>query len=139
MASLQMTRPSMPEPQRAADSPNVANTSNIPMKNGEIEEMLAHKRPKEEQESEGNWVLKKVKAESAHNAMFEYPMTPMQTDVNTQFKIKSERNSYYGSDESRFTLQLRPLEEDHNHIEQMIEELLHYGSIELCSYPTQAL
>ncbi|CAH8363168.1 unnamed protein product [Eruca vesicaria subsp. sativa] len=33
---------------------------------------------------------------------------------------------------------LRPLEEDH--IEQMIEELLHYGSIELCSVlPTQSL
>ncbi|CAL9231512.1 unnamed protein product [Arabidopsis halleri] len=32
----------------------------------------------------------------------------------------------------------RPLEEDH--IEQMIEELLHYGSIELCSVlPTQTL
>lgn len=32
----------------------------------------------------------------------------------------------------------RPLEEDH--IEQMIEELLHYGSIELCSVlPTQSL
>ncbi|AES73570.2 protein PPLZ02 [Medicago truncatula] len=31
---------------------------------------------------------------------------------------------------------IKPLEEDH--IEQMIEELLHYGSIELCSvFPTQ--
>ncbi|XP_057739521.1 protein PPLZ02-like [Arachis stenosperma] len=28
---------------------------------------------------------------------------------------------------------IKPLEEDHNHIEQMIQELLHYGSIELCS------
>lgn len=36
--------------------------------------------------------------------------------------------------------QFKPLEEDHNHIEQMIEELLHYGSIELCSViPQQAL
>ena len=34
--------------------------------------------------------------------------------------------------------QFKPLEEDH--IEQMIEELLHYGSIELCSVITpQAL
>ena len=34
--------------------------------------------------------------------------------------------------------QFKPLEEDH--IEQMIEELLHYGSIELCSViPPQAL
>ncbi|KAK8543096.1 hypothetical protein V6N13_136364 [Hibiscus sabdariffa] len=31
------------------------------------------------------------------------------------------------------TQQFKALEEDHNHIEQMIEELLHYGSIELCS------
>ena len=29
------------------------------------------------------------------------------------------------------TQQFKPLEEDH--IEQMIEELLHYGSIELCN------
>ncbi|CAL0305729.1 unnamed protein product [Lupinus luteus] len=34
--------------------------------------------------------------------------------------------------------QFKPLEEDH--IEQMIEELVHYGSIELCSvFPSQAL
>ncbi|GMJ11117.1 ethylene and salt inducible 3 [Hibiscus trionum] len=31
------------------------------------------------------------------------------------------------------TQQFKALEEDHNHIEQMIEELLHYGSIELCN------
>ncbi|TKY74777.1 PPLZ02 protein [Spatholobus suberectus] len=100
MASLQMTRPSLPEPQRVA-SPNViTSASNFPVKSGEIETMLPQKRQEEEQESEGNWVFKKVKVESAQ--------------------------------------QFKPLEEDH--IEQMIEELLHYGSIELCSViPPQAL
>ncbi|KAJ1413138.1 DNA-binding domain superfamily [Sesbania bispinosa] len=107
MASLQMTRQTqslLPEPQRATVSPNVISTTNIPMKSGETDAMmLPQKRQqvKEEQESEGNWVFKKVKVESSHQ-------------------------------------QFMPLEEDH--IEQMIEELLHYGSIELCSViPPQAL
>ncbi|KAJ1376574.1 DNA-binding domain superfamily [Sesbania bispinosa] len=91
-------------PQRTTVSPNVISTTNIPMKSGETDAMmLPQKRQqvKEEQESEGNWVFKKVKVESSHQ-------------------------------------QFMPLEEDH--IEQMIEELLHYGSIELCSViPPQAL
>ncbi|XP_027356544.1 protein PPLZ02-like [Abrus precatorius] len=99
MASLQMTRPSLPEPQRV-DSPNVISTSNFAMKSSETDTMLPQKRQQEEQESEGNWVFKKVKVESSQ--------------------------------------QFKPLEEDH--IEQMIEELLHYGSIELYSViPPQAL
>ncbi|XP_028782678.1 protein PPLZ02-like [Neltuma alba] len=88
VASLQMTRPSLPEPQRVASSPHTdVSASNS---SGTV---LPRKRAHEEQESEANWVMKKVKVET-----------------NQQFK---------------------PLEEDH--IEQMIEELLDYGSIELCS------
>ncbi|KAI9106765.1 hypothetical protein K1719_022293 [Acacia pycnantha] len=91
VASLQMTRPSLPEPQRVVFSPHTdVQTSNS------VETVLPpRKREQEEQEesSEANWVMKKVKVETS-----------------PQFK---------------------PLEEDH--IEQMIEELLYYGSFELCS------
>ena len=94
MASLQMTRPSLPEPQRVA-SPNVISTSSLATKTGQSDAMLPEKRPlMEDQETEANWVMKKVKVE------------------NNQVQFKT-------------------LEEDH--IEQMIEELLYYGSIELCS------
>ncbi|KAE9609260.1 hypothetical protein Lal_00020064 [Lupinus albus] len=100
MASLQMT---MPEPRSVmASTNNAISTSNLlPMKGSETDAMLLPlKREQEEQETEGNWVLKKVKVESSQ--------------------------------------QFKPLEEDH--IEQMIEELLHYGSIELCSvFPSQAV
>ncbi|OIW14984.1 hypothetical protein TanjilG_30703 [Lupinus angustifolius] len=93
MASLQMTKPSLPEPQRVITSPNNESESDAML-------LLPKKREQEEQETEGKWVFKKVKVESPQ-----------------QFKA---------------------LEEDH--IEQMIEELLHYGSIELCSvFPPQTL
>ncbi|OIV96466.1 hypothetical protein TanjilG_07858 [Lupinus angustifolius] len=104
MASLQMTMASpLPEPRSVTASPNnVISTSNLlPMKGSETDAMsLPSKREQEEQETEGNWVYKKVKVESSQ--------------------------------------QFKPLEEDH--IEQMIQELLHYGSIELCSvFPSQAV
>ncbi|KAI4337271.1 hypothetical protein L6164_015707 [Bauhinia variegata] len=96
MASLQMTRPSLTEPQRVS-LPNVISTSksNLAEKSGETNTMLPEKRPLAvaEQESEANWVVNKVKVENIQ--------------------------------------QFKPLEEDH--IEQMIAELLDYGSIELCS------
>ena len=75
----------------------ISTTSKLPAENSVGVTMLPQKRPQEEQEeesSDGNWVLKKVKVESEYHQQF------------------------------------KPLEEDH--IEQMIEELLHYGSIELC-------
>ncbi|CAL0327184.1 unnamed protein product [Lupinus luteus] len=92
MASLQITKPSLPEPHRVITSPNNESESDAML--------IPQKREQEEQETEGKWVFKKVKVESSQ--------------------------------------QFKPLEEDH--IEQMIEELLHYGSIELCSvFPPQAL
>ncbi|XP_012571594.2 protein PPLZ02-like [Cicer arietinum] len=99
MASLQMTRPSFQESQRESSQSNIISTSNVSMKSSEeidhTTTMLPQKRHElEKQESEGNWVFKKVKVENSQQ--------------------------FY-----------KPLEEDH--IEQMIEELLHYGSIELCS------
>ena len=106
MASLQMTRQSIQEPQRVPNSvPSIVSfkttTANSTVKISESDAMLSQKRPHEEQGSEANWVFKKVKAESAPQ-------------------------------------QFKPLEEDH--IEQMIEELLDYGSIELSSViPTQAI
>ncbi|KAK4274477.1 hypothetical protein QN277_017688 [Acacia crassicarpa] len=98
MASLQMTRPTVPEPVRATSSPNVvststSNSSSLKSRGTNIT-MLGEKKAKEEaEESEAKWGVKKVKVESGE--------------------------------------QFKPLEEDH--IEQMIEELLDYGSIELCS------
>ncbi|XP_028799115.1 ethylene-responsive transcription factor ERF003 [Neltuma alba] len=100
MASLQMTRPTVPEPLRVT-SPNVvststSNSSTVKRRENNIT-MLEGKTAKEEkeetEESEAKWGVKKVKVESGE--------------------------------------QFKPLEEDH--IEQMIEELLDYGSIELCS------
>ncbi|TKY58098.1 Ethylene-responsive transcription factor ERF003 [Spatholobus suberectus] len=105
MASLQMTRQALAsEPQRAPSVPNATSTttpSNFSGKSDQTRVVLPHKRPEEEQESEANRGVKRVKAVE---------------NVPLQFK---------------------PLEEDH--IEQMIEELLDYGSIELCSViPPQA-
>ncbi|KAK2445936.1 Protein pplz02 [Trifolium repens] len=95
MASLQITRPiSLQQPQRESSQSIINSTNNVPMKNSE--EVDTTMRHEEVNESEGNWVFKKVKVENSQ-----------------QF--------------------IKPLEEDHNHIEQMIQELLHYGSIELCS------
>lgn len=94
MASLQMTRPPVPEPPRVT-SPNVVSTSTITSSSVKSREtditMLGRKKAKEaeEEESEAKWGVKKVES-------------------GEHFK---------------------PLEEDH--IEQMIEELLDYGSIEL--------
>lgn len=112
MASLQITRPSMAESQsQRASSPNVMistttsnSNSNTTMKSikSETNTMLLPQK-RHEEESEGNWVFKKVKVENGGQ-------------------------------------QFEPLEEDLDHIEQMIEELLHYGSIELCSViPPQSL
>lgn len=89
MASLQMTRPSYPEPQN--QNFLVPTSSSTTMSS-----VLGHKREKEEQEQKDEKNKKKVKVECGGEEM--------------EFKI---------------------LEEDH--IEQMIEELLYYGSIELCS------
>ncbi|KAJ7958541.1 Ethylene-responsive transcription factor [Quillaja saponaria] len=59
-------------------------------------------------------------------------------ETNTQFPEKrlmaeqeAESNWVVKKVKVENALQFKPLEEDH--IEQMIEELLHYGSIELCS------
>ncbi|RDX98388.1 Ethylene-responsive transcription factor ERF003, partial [Mucuna pruriens] len=108
MASLQMTRQALAsEPQRTT-TPSVPNATsnttltNFSVKSGQTHAVLPHKRPEEQQESEANRGVKRVK--SVENV----------------------------------PLQFKPLEEDH--IEQMIEELLDYGSIELCSvFPPQAL
>ena len=91
MASLQMTRPSLPEPQRMVSSPNNIEVS---ASSNSVDTDFSRKRGHEEkEESEDDWVMKKVKVESSQ--------------------------------------QFKSLEEDH--IEQMIEELLYYGSFELCS------
>ncbi|KAF5456788.1 ethylene-responsive transcription factor ERF003-like [Juglans microcarpa x Juglans regia] len=101
MASLQMTKSSLQEPQKAALPP--ANTSSFPAGNHfEIGTRSPDKTLVAEQETEINWVIKKVKVENQNPQQF------------------------------------KPLEDDH--IEQMIQELVHYGSIELCSVvPPQAL
>ncbi|XP_061363883.1 protein PPLZ02-like [Gastrolobium bilobum] len=99
IASLQMIRQKLPEPQRVASVPNVittTTTSNFNVNSRETDTVLSHKRPKQEQELEDNMVFKKV------------------TSVDSAPQ------------------QFKPLEEDH--IEQMIEELLDYGSIELCCH-----
>lgn len=94
MASLQMAKTSpIQEPQKPQTS-YVSSTNGIVGKPTEMGMNLPEKRPVAEQESEANWVVKKVKVESSQ-----------------QF--------------------IKPLEDDH--IEQMIQELIHYGSIELCS------
>jgi hypothetical protein len=100
MASLQMTKPSLQEPQNAP-LPRANSTGCCTA--GKAAEMGLRSPDKTlvtEQETEANWVVKKVQVE------------------NTQ--------------------QFKPLEDDH--IEQMIQELIHYGSIELCSvFPPQTL
>ncbi|VVB16795.1 unnamed protein product [Arabis nemorensis] len=73
-------------------------------------------------------------------------------DTDCDISVRVERNDQFKSGGVTETTEIkweedvnnnmqqsfRPLEEDH--IEQMIEELLHYGSIELCSVlPTQTL
>ena len=93
MASLQLTKQSLHEPQKPPTS-HVATTTSIAGKVGESGQWSPEKRPVTVQQPEANWVVKKV-----------------QVDSNTQ--------------------QFKPLEDDH--IQQMIEELLDYGSIELCS------
>lgn len=99
MASLQMTKPSLQEPQNPP-MPHANTAGCTAGKPTEMGSRLPDKTLENEQETEANWVVKKVQAE------------------NTQ--------------------QFKPLEDDH--IEQMIQELLHYGSIELCSVvPPQAL
>ena len=99
MASLQITKQSIHEPQRASPSHGVSGKGileNVP----EMGTWQSEKKPIVVTGEEMNWVVKKVQVE------------------NTQ--------------------QFKPLEDDH--IEQMIEELLDYGSIELCSVvPTKAM
>ncbi|KAF3971476.1 hypothetical protein CMV_004927 [Castanea mollissima] len=100
MASLQMTKPSLQEPQKAPLL-HANTTSGITGKNiNEMGTQFPDKTLMLDQETEANWVVKKVQVES--------------------------------------TQQFKPLEDDH--IEQMIQELVHYGSIELRSVvPPQAL
>ncbi|MED6111678.1 hypothetical protein PIB30_054547 [Stylosanthes scabra] len=112
MASLQLARQpsSQQDPQRVMvpinDNHNNSTNNNYSSKVIKISEkgdsiVSSRKRTHDDeeevvkQESEANWVVKKVKG---------------MDQIGPQFK---------------------PLEEDH--IDQMIEELLHYGSIELCS------
>ncbi|KAK9280230.1 hypothetical protein L1049_013917 [Liquidambar formosana] len=92
MASLQMTKPSLHEPQQAPSS-QVFAANGIAGKTNEMGMWPPEKRAMVAQQPEANWVMKKVQVES--------------------------------------TQQFKPLEDDH--IQQMIEELLDYGSIELCS------
>ena len=93
MASLQMTKPLVQEPQKAP-SPHVITTNSFAGKTIEMGMWLPEKEPVADLEVDPNWFMKKVKVESSQQ-------------------------------------QFKPLEEDH--IEQMIEELLDYGSIELSS------
>ena len=67
MASLQMTRQSIQEPQRVPNSvPSIVSfkttTANSTVKISESDAMLSQKRPHEEQGSEANCVVRKVKA-----------------------------------------------------------------------------
>ncbi|KAJ0031285.1 hypothetical protein Pint_12479 [Pistacia integerrima] len=103
MASLQMTKSSPNEPQKAPVS-HVIKTNDIAGRGSEVGSRLLEKSPLSAQESsessEPNWFVKKVQVESSQ--------------------------------------QFKPLEDDH--IEQMIQELLDYGSVELCSVvPPQSL
>ncbi|KAJ0089703.1 ethylene-responsive transcription factor ERF003-like [Pistacia vera] len=103
MASLQMTKSSPNEPQKAPVS-HVIKTNDIAGRGSEVGSRLLEKSPLSVQESsessEPNWFVKKVQVESSQ--------------------------------------QFKPLEDDH--IEQMIQELLDYGSVELCSVvPPQSL
>lgn len=112
MASLQMTKQASlhdHKQQQKTQNLNVpatsvthAGTNGIAVKSEELGSCnLPEKRPMQVEDTEANWVVKKVQVEN-----------------NQQY--------------------FKPLE-DH-HIEQMIEELLHYGSIELCSaLPQQSL
>nr|QNI23917.1 AP2/ERF transcription factor [Camptotheca acuminata] len=94
MASLQMTKPSIQQPQRVPSSQFVT-TNNIA---GNVNEM-------------GPWSPE------------EKPMVVLPQEANWGFNTQQ---------------QFKPLEDDH--IEQMIEELLDYGSIELCSVmPSQSI
>ncbi|XP_015972055.1 ethylene-responsive transcription factor ERF003 [Arachis duranensis] len=109
MASLQLTR--QQDPQRVLvpnhnDNHNNSNYSKVQISEKGDSIVSSKKRTHDEEEeevkqdSEANWVVKKVKG---------------MDQIGPQFK---------------------PLEE--HHIDQMIEELLHYGSIELCSvFPHQ--
>ncbi|KAF8393075.1 hypothetical protein HHK36_021316 [Tetracentron sinense] len=98
LASLQMTKPLVKEPQKPPTSVAIAGNE-VSGKKNEMGVWSPAKRTVPEKQ-ETNWVLKKERLES--------------------------------------TQQIKPLEDDH--IEQMIEELLDYGSIELCSVvPPQAL
>ncbi|KAF5461368.1 hypothetical protein F2P56_017473 [Juglans regia] len=94
MTSLQMTKSSRQEPQKAL-LPLANTTSSTARSPIEMGTRLPDKTlAAAQQETEANWVVKKVQVESTQ-------------------------------------LQFNPLEDDH--IEQMIQELVHYGSIELCS------
>lgn len=109
MASLQMTtRSSLPEPQRATStSPNVVSTSTSSSSSVKSSQthvtMLGQKRAKEEEEEESEATWVVKKVKVESGEQF----MPLQESISA------------------------PLQEDH--IEQMIEELLYYGSIELCS------
>ncbi|KAF8407212.1 hypothetical protein HHK36_006339 [Tetracentron sinense] len=98
LASLQMTKPVVKEPQKAPSSGGFSGNG-VNGKNNEMGVRSSVKRMVPQQQ-ETNWVVKKVQIES--------------------------------------TQQFKSLEDDH--IEQMIEELLYYGSVELCSVlPSQPL
>ncbi|CAK9183856.1 unnamed protein product [Ilex paraguariensis] len=99
MASLQMTKASMQEPQRVPSLHHVAANGIVGNVN-ETSTLSPEKRSMVVPQQEDNWVARKVEVQT--------------------------------------TQQFKPLEDDH--IEQMIEELVHYGSIELCSVvPSQAM
>ncbi|KAJ4824773.1 hypothetical protein Tsubulata_044013, partial [Turnera subulata] len=122
MASLQMTKQtSLPEQQqqhKAAAAPTVVLThpiagtaaNGIVVKSEEVGmTQLPETKPLmhvQETEATTNWVFKKVQGDNNNNSN--------NTTTTTQ--------------------QFKPLEE--HHIEQMIEELLDYGSMELCSSTT---
>ncbi|KAL7187277.1 hypothetical protein ACSBR1_037359 [Camellia fascicularis] len=100
MASLQMTKQAVQEPQRIQATRSGGPASGIL---GNVEEM-------------GGWSQEKK------------PMVlaPQQQEVNWVVNANTSSSP-----------QFKALEDDH--IEQMIEELLDYGSIELCFVPSQAI
>ncbi|MED6220883.1 hypothetical protein PIB30_049078 [Stylosanthes scabra] len=114
MASLQITRPSsLPSPLPSSSSSNGFSTASNPHDESGVL-FSPQKRPHKEEQLQSQ-SQQQVQCSSSSSSSDGNNWVMMK-------KVKVENN-----DEDF----IKPLEEDH--IEQMIQELLHYGSVELCS------
>ncbi|PON99197.1 AP2/ERF transcription factor [Trema orientale] len=110
MASLQLAKASQRDPSKPPASSPAAATAGIPLKPAGAAMKSPEKRP----------------APAADNDQ-EVPVPVSSLQVVKKVKVENDSHT------SQIHQQSFMVHEEDDHIEQMIQELIHYGSIELCS------